>query len=47
MDDFAYVTDANLKRFRNLLETSLNEAERQSIQKMLTEELAKAALPKK
>jgi hypothetical protein len=47
MNDFSYVTDANVKRFRNLLETSLNDTERQAIQRMLTEELAKAALPKK
>jgi hypothetical protein len=47
MNDFSYVTDANVKRFRNLLETSLNDIERQAIQRMLTEELAKAALPKK
>ena len=29
MSDFAYVIDANIKRLRNLLETSIDETERQ------------------
>ena len=45
MSDLAYVTDANIKRFRNLLETSIDETERQTIQKLLIEELAKAEPP--
>jgi hypothetical protein len=43
MNDFSYAADANIKRFQNLLETSLDETERQTIQRLLTEELAKAA----
>ena len=42
MSDLAYVTDANIKRFRNLLETSIDETERQTIQRLLIEELARA-----
>ena len=45
MSDFAYVIDANIKRFRNLLETSIDETERQTIQKLLSEELARAEPP--
>jgi hypothetical protein len=49
MNDFSYVSDANIKRFRNLLETSVDETERRAIQRLLTEEVAKAssALPLK
>ena len=41
---FSYVRDMNIKRFRNLLETSVDETERRTIQGLLTEEKAKAAL---
>ena len=44
MSDLAYA-DANIKRFRNLLETSVDETERRMIQKLLTAELAKVAPP--
>ena len=43
MNDF-YVTDLNIKRYRNLLETSVDETERQTIQNLLDEEEAKQAL---
>jgi hypothetical protein len=39
----SYVTNANIERFRNLLETSLDETKRQTIQRLLAEELARAA----
>jgi hypothetical protein len=44
MNYFSYATDMNIKRFRNLLETSVDERERRTIQRLLTEERAKAAL---
>jgi hypothetical protein len=44
MSDFSHAISTNIKRFQNLLETSINEAERQTIQKLLTEEQAKARL---
>jgi hypothetical protein len=47
MNDFSYVTDANIKRFRNLLDTSLDETERQTIERLLAEEVAKAEPPTK
>jgi hypothetical protein len=43
MSDF--VTAANIKRFRGLLETSVDETERRTIKALLAEEEAKAALP--
>jgi hypothetical protein len=43
MNDFSYVIGANIERFRALLETSINETERKTIQTLLDEELAKAA----
>ena len=45
MSDLAYVTDTNIKRFRKLLETSINEPVRRTIQTLLIEELAKAEPP--
>jgi hypothetical protein len=45
MGDLAYVRDANIKRFRKLLETSIDETARQMIQRLLIEELAKAEPP--
>jgi hypothetical protein len=42
MDQF--VLAQNIKRYRNLLETSVNETERQTIQNLLDEEEAKEAL---
>jgi hypothetical protein len=44
MNDFSYATNANIKRFQDLLETSVDESERQTIQRLLTEEKATAAL---
>jgi hypothetical protein len=38
---FSYAID--IKRFQNLLETSVDETERQTIEKLLTEEKTKAA----
>jgi hypothetical protein len=40
-DLLSYVRDLNIKRYRNLLETSVDETERQTIQKLLTEEQTK------
>jgi uncharacterized protein YqeY len=42
MDQF--VLAQNIKRYRNLLETSVNETERQTIQNLLDEEEATQAL---
>jgi hypothetical protein len=39
-----YVNSQLLKRYRNLLETSVDETERQTIQRMLTEAEASQAL---
>ena len=39
MNGFSYAID--IKRFQNLLETSVDETERRTIQKLLTEEKAK------
>ena len=44
MNDFSYATDANIKRFRNLLETAGDETERRTAQSLLTEEVAKAVV---
>jgi hypothetical protein len=44
MNDFSYATDSNIKRFRNLLETSVDETERRMIQRLLAEERTKAEL---
>ena len=35
----SYTTNINIKRFQNLLETSVDERERQTMQKLLTEEI--------
>jgi hypothetical protein len=40
MNDFFYATDSNIKRFRNLLETSVDETERRTLQKLLAKEAA-------
>ena len=40
---FSHAID--IKRFQNLLETSVDQAERRVIQKLLAEEKAKAAQP--
>lgn len=42
MNGFSY--DIDIKRFQNLLETSVDDTERRKIQRLLTEEKAKAAL---
>jgi len=39
---FSY--DIDIKRFQNLLETSVDETERRTIQKLLTEAKTKAAV---
>jgi hypothetical protein len=44
MNDFSYAIDINIKRFQNLLRTSVDETERQTIQRLLSEEEAKATL---
>jgi hypothetical protein len=41
MNDFSYVRDLNIKRYRKLLETPLDETVRQTIQKLLAEEQTK------
>ena len=41
MDQFEFVYSPNIKRYQNLLETSVDETERRIIQKLLTEEEAK------
>ena len=41
MDQFEFVYSPNIKRYRDLLETSVDETERRIIQKLLTEEEAK------
>ena len=43
MNYFSHSID--IKRFQNLLETSVDETERRTIQRLLTEEKAKAELP--
>ncbi len=43
MRSFLYATDMNIKRFQNLLETSVGEPERRTIKRLLTEEIARAA----
>jgi hypothetical protein len=44
MNYFSYATEMNIKRFQNLLETSVDETERRRIERLLTEEKAKEAL---
>ena len=39
----SYAIDLNIRRFQNLLETSVDEAERRTLQRLLAEEKAKAA----
>jgi hypothetical protein len=43
MTVFSYATDANIKRFQNLLDTSVDPTERQMLQRLLEEERAKEA----
>jgi hypothetical protein len=42
MNEFSYTVD--IKRFQNLLDTSVDETKRQKIQTLLSKERAKAAL---
>lgn len=42
MSSFSYASDANIKRFQNLLDTSTDNNERQMLQRLLAEEKAKA-----
>ena len=44
MDDFAYATYCNIKRLQNLLDTSVDETERRTLERLLIEEKDKAAL---
>jgi hypothetical protein len=44
MNDVRSVVHSNIKRFQNLLETSVKETERLTIQRLLNEEKLKAAL---
>jgi hypothetical protein len=44
MNHFSYAIDANIKRFQNLLETSVDGTERRMIQGLLADEKTKAAL---
>ena len=45
MNDISYaIVNSNIKRFKNLLETSVNDAERLTIQKLLAEEKLKGSL---
>jgi hypothetical protein len=44
MHPFSYSVDMNIKQFKNLLDTSIDEAERQKIQRLLDEEKAKQAI---
>jgi hypothetical protein len=41
LDQFEFVNKLNIQRFQNLLETSLNDSERQIVQKLMMEEKAK------
>jgi hypothetical protein len=45
MDDVSHAINNNIKRFQNLLETSVEDSERQTIQKLLTDEKIKTGLP--
>jgi hypothetical protein len=45
LDSFSYAVD--IKRFQNLLETSVDVAERKTLQRLLTAEQAKSATPTK
>ena len=45
MSDFSYATNCNIKRFQNLLDTSVDASERRVLQRLLAEEKAKANLP--
>ena len=42
MNSFVYATDLNIKRFQNMLDTSVDETARRTIQHLLSEEKAKA-----
>ena len=44
MTDFSRATGSNIKRFQNLLDTSIDAAERQVLKRLLAEEKAKAVL---
>ena len=44
MDSDTYVTEMNIRRFQNLLETSVDETERKTVKILLAEEKAKAGL---
>ena len=43
MDDFAYATSCNIRRLRNLLDTSVDETERRTLERLLIEEKNRAS----
>ena len=47
MDQFEFVRSQNIKRYQNLLETSDDGPERQTIRTLLAQEEAKQPLPVK
>jgi hypothetical protein len=44
MNPFLYATHSNIKRLQNLLDTSVGPTERQTLQRLIAEERAKAKL---
>ncbi len=42
MDAFSYARELNIRRFQNLLDTSVDETERRNIKTLLAKERAKA-----
>jgi len=44
MSDLSLATASNIKRFKNLLDTSVDATEQQLLQRLLAEEEAKAVL---
>src|ERR1043166_3375506 len=44
MDQFEFVQSQNIKKYRNLLDTSPDETERQTIQKLLAKERSEAGV---
>ena len=44
MNSFSYAVESNIKRFQNLLESSVDETERRTIQRLLAEERTRAEL---
>ncbi len=40
----SFASNANIRRFQNLLETSVDEIERETLHKLLVEEIAKSEM---